>query len=426
MSVRGIVCVIILAAVCLQSQPAAQENQRWFKGNLHTHTLWSDGDDYPEMVAEWYKTNGYHFLAISDHNILLEGEKWSPVRNTAKAKLAFEKYRARFGDKVQTRTNDKGETEVRLAGLDYIKDLFEESSRFLMIPSEEISASFEKLPVHINATNLRDFIKPRTGTSVYDVMQKNIDAVIEQRERTGQPMIPHLNHPNFHYAVTAEDLMKVEGERFFEVYNGHPAVHNEGDAAHPSTERMWDIILAWRLGVLEMEPMYGIAVDDTHSYHEMSPRNANAGRGWIMVRAEELTPESIIHAMEEGDFYASTGVVLEELNRERDRLSVQVKPEPGVNYTIQFIGTLENALEKDADGKPHVDPAHIGQLLYEEKGTAATYILKGHEMYVRAKVVSTQPKANTGVEGEVERAWTQPLIPSKYLHLDRERAARRQ
>ena len=35
------------------SGPSAEA--RWFKGNLHTHSLWSDGDDYPEMIADWYK-----------------------------------------------------------------------------------------------------------------------------------------------------------------------------------------------------------------------------------------------------------------------------------------------------------------------------------------------------------------------------------
>ena len=47
----------------------------WFKGNLHTHTLWSDGDDYPEMVVDWYKGHGYNFLALSDHNVLQEGQR---------------------------------------------------------------------------------------------------------------------------------------------------------------------------------------------------------------------------------------------------------------------------------------------------------------------------------------------------------------
>ena len=51
----------------------AAAEPRWFKGNLHTHSLWSDGDDYPEMIADWYARHGYHFLALSDHNVLARG-----------------------------------------------------------------------------------------------------------------------------------------------------------------------------------------------------------------------------------------------------------------------------------------------------------------------------------------------------------------
>jgi len=48
----------------------------YWKGNLHTHSLWSDGNDYPDMIADWYKTHGYQFLALTEHNLLAEGEKW--------------------------------------------------------------------------------------------------------------------------------------------------------------------------------------------------------------------------------------------------------------------------------------------------------------------------------------------------------------
>ncbi|MDD2711180.1 MAG: PHP domain-containing protein [Verrucomicrobiae bacterium] len=42
---------------------------RWFKGNLHTHTTRSgDGEFSPQEVIEWYKSHGYDFLAITDHN----------------------------------------------------------------------------------------------------------------------------------------------------------------------------------------------------------------------------------------------------------------------------------------------------------------------------------------------------------------------
>ena len=55
-------------------------------------------------------------------------------------------------------------------------------------------------------------------------------------------MIPHINHPNFGYGISLDDMIALKGERFFEVYNGHPSVHNLGDSVHISTEEMWDRI----------------------------------------------------------------------------------------------------------------------------------------------------------------------------------------
>src|SRR5438874_1811301 len=46
----AILLISVMASQAAPSQPAP----RWWKGNLHTHTLWSDGDDYPEMVVDWY------------------------------------------------------------------------------------------------------------------------------------------------------------------------------------------------------------------------------------------------------------------------------------------------------------------------------------------------------------------------------------
>lgn len=42
--------ILLFSAACAG---AASPEPRWWKGNLHTHTLWSDGDDYPEMVVDW-------------------------------------------------------------------------------------------------------------------------------------------------------------------------------------------------------------------------------------------------------------------------------------------------------------------------------------------------------------------------------------
>src|SRR5689334_5201721 len=47
-------------------RPVFDGAPRWWKGNLHTHSLWSDGDDFPEMIADWYRRHKYHFLSMTD------------------------------------------------------------------------------------------------------------------------------------------------------------------------------------------------------------------------------------------------------------------------------------------------------------------------------------------------------------------------
>ncbi len=56
--------ILALGAVALASCATGPEGG-WLKGNLHTHSLWSDGDEYPEMIIDWYKSNGYDFVALN-------------------------------------------------------------------------------------------------------------------------------------------------------------------------------------------------------------------------------------------------------------------------------------------------------------------------------------------------------------------------
>ena len=66
---------LLLLAGCA-SVPAETGASRWWKGNLHTQSVWSDGTDYPEMIVAWYLENGYDFLALTEHDMLAEGERW--------------------------------------------------------------------------------------------------------------------------------------------------------------------------------------------------------------------------------------------------------------------------------------------------------------------------------------------------------------
>ena len=84
----------------------------------------------------------------------------------------------------------------------------------------------------------------------------------------------------------------MEHERFFEVYNGHRSVRNEGNESRPSTERMWDLANQRRLTELGLPLLYGVATDDAHNYHGNSV--SQPGRGWVMVRSDELSPDAIL------------------------------------------------------------------------------------------------------------------------------------
>ena len=381
----------------------------WWKGNLHTHSLWSDGDDFPEMAIGGYEKAGYDFVALSDHNVLAEGERFVEAD---KAVLAA--YQERFGDWVEV----AGDGRARLKTFEEYRKLFEEPGKFLLIQSEEITDVFEDKPLHVNATNVKERIEPQGGESVREVLQRNVDAVLAQRERTGELMFPHVNHPNFGWAVKVEDLVALRGEKFFEVYNGHPLVHNEGDELRPSTERMWDILLAERLSAGE-GVMYGIAVDDAHNYRALDLEHSNPFRGWVRVRAKELTARAIVEAMERGDFYGSSGVELEDVVADAEEIALHIRAEEGVQYRTLFIGTrreydrsTEEVTAGEGEGaavlRRYSDG--IGEVLAEVPGPSPAYRFQGDELYVRAKVTSTRLKKNPYHEGELEAAWVQPVV----------------
>jgi hypothetical protein len=414
---------------------------RWWKGNLHTHSLWSDGDDFPEMIAERYRTRDYHFLALTDHNVLSQGIRWMKADAIAKrgGEDVIAKYLERFG-KSWVEIRGEGESqEVRLKPFDEYRSLVEERGKFLMIPAEEISDKAEGVPVHMNASNLRDVIQPLGGATVRETIENNLRQVEEQAEKAGREILAHLNHPNFGWAVTAEDIAYAVTERYFEVYNGHPGVNQPGDEHRPSIDRLWDIANTIRLARLDAPPLYGIATDDSHHYHQKG--GSRPFRGWQMVRATHLTPEHIIRAIKAGDSYASSGVTLADVrfDRESKTLEVSIQPDEGATYTTQFIGTLRGFDETsepvlDKDGNPPVDKAgkplrvsrkysgDIGQVLATAEGLSAKYTLTGKELYVRAIVTSSLPPADPSFDGQKQQAWTQPVGWEWVLETKREPA----
>lgn len=367
----------------------------WFKGNLHTHSYWSDGDEFPEVIMDWYKSNGYQFVALSDHNTLAEGDRWITIAEDSLYQNSFRNYLNNYGSDWVNYRIDSGRIHVKLKTYLEYKDRITQGGKFLIIQSEEITELFEKKPLHLNVTNIKEKITPQGGNSVSEVLQNNINEVINQRNETGIPMIPHINHPNFGYGISLNDMISLKGERFFEVYNGHPLVHNLGDSLHLSTLQMWDLI---NISYIENNKplMYGLATDDSHHYHVKGSKWSNAGRGWIMVQADSLTAPSLISAMESGQFYATTGVILKELEFDQNRLSVEVVQEEGITYGISFIGNKK------------------GQSNTEElkfvNGSKADFELTDDIIFVRCQITSSKLQSNPIENMLYEKAWIQPIL----------------
>lgn len=321
-----LILVVHIAQVALgqEFEIPQTEGMRWFKGNTHTHTTMSDGDSSPEEVVRWYKAHGYRFLVLSDHNVFTDP-----------------------------------------------KTLFSlVDSSFLLIPGEEVTSSFQKKPVHVNGLNILRVVPPLTDSTLLGTIQKNVDAI---REVEGAP---HINHPNFGWAIDQETLLKVKNNNLLEIFNGHPLVHNYGGGGKPGMEEVWDFLLTAGMRI------YGIAVDDAHHFkEEFAPDRSNPGRGWIVVRARNLDGREIIRNLEAGLFYASTGVELENIRIEPKRMKIEIKQKRDFKYRTEFIGSG-------------------GRLLHSTEENPATFELRDEDKYVRAKV------RDSG--GFV--AWVQPVL----------------
>jgi hypothetical protein len=422
---RQLLATAIICFIFTCAPSAAETNQpaaRWWKGNIHTHSLWSDGNDFPEMIADWYVQHGYNFLALTDHNTLSAGVRWKKHSEIlAKGyKDAVEKYQARFGnDWVETKgTPGMPDYEIRLRPLAEFRKLVEKPGQFIMIQAEEISDKAEGVPVHMNATNIEEVIEPSGGKTVAETIENNLRAAEAQAKKTGKEILVHLNHPNFGYAITAEEIASVLHERFVEVYNGHPGVHHEGDATHASVAQIWDIANTLRLAKFNAPPLYCVATDDSHVYNDTE--GSRPGRGWIMVRSADLEPETLVRAIKAGNHYASSGVSLRDVRYDpaKRELRVDIEPKPGVTYKTEFIGTeigfdSKSEPRLDKDGKPFRTTrkySHdVGKVFATVEGPSPSYKLTGKELYVRAVVNSSEAPDDPSFKDQVQQAWTQPF-----------------
>lgn len=374
---------------------------RWYKGNIHTHSLWSDGDDFLEMAAIWYKSHGYHFVSFTEHNTVPEGERW--VYFPSHYNRAD--YTEKFGNWLQEYVSEK-DNLVRLHTLQEVKERLEKKDEFLLIEGMELTAPNN---VHFNLIPPPRHIDIEGGSTVDDTFTSCLKQI--DKAEFDKNVIVTINHPNWEWTLRAKHLVEAKNIKFLEVCNNCVESNNQGDSKHNSLEEMWDIANTIRL-LKNIEPLYAVASDDAHNYSSQDVLNALPGRGWIMVLARELSSEAIREAMLRGDFYASTGVSLEKLSFDGKQLYIKVTPQPGVSYKITFVGSLKETKPDQfvlASGPKCAYPESACKILSQIDDTQATYSLTGKELYVRAVVTSNRICWQYKETICWQQAWTQPV-----------------
>ena len=128
--------------------------------------------------------------------------------------------------------------------------------------------------------------------------------------------------------------------------------------------------------------VYGMATDDAHTFKEPgNPLVSGPGRGWVMVRAPRLEAGALMSALERGDFYASTGVVLDDVDATAKDLDGQgARPRACRSTASSSSAAAAGCCARSASHRPR-------------------YTFTGDEGYVRAKVIESNGRDGVGAAG---------------------------
>ena len=232
-----------------------------YRGNLHGHSTHSDGFKTPQEVIKTYQKLGYDFTCLSDH-------LWADSSFAATTICDARAYH---------------------------------SDDFITLPSAELHCLGKKFDNdglwHLVANGLPLEFEPADEN-------ETAPQLIERAQKAGAFVT--IAHPEW-YSLTSEEALSVSGADAVEVYN---------HACFLESARSSGIACADTL-LQEGKDVHLTASDDSHF------RLDDAGGGWVMVAAENLSTEAIITALKKGAFYASTGPSITSLTLEGDRLVVE-------------------------------------------------------------------------------------------------------
>lgn len=322
------------------------EEGKFYKANLHAHSTVSDGSFTPEQLKALYKAQGYSILAYTDHELLVDH---SDLNDPDFLALTATEYA--FMEKE-----------------DYVRSKTIELNLFAKDPHNTKQICYDPSYV-IHGEKWRAPIAEYVGDPFKrEYTLECIQTVIDTANKNG--FLVSLNHPS--YSMESPEFFgKLKGLFAMEIYN---YISFMMDGVYDYNPGMYENML--RRG----HNLYCIAADDCHSgYEDGEPRCDRYG-GFVMIKAPSLTYENIISAMEQGNFYASQGPLIESLYVENDEVHLHCSPAKYVamnaEHRLPFFG---------------IEIAKEGEYL-----TEVTFPLPKDQAYIRFDVIDERGRhANT-------------------------------
>lgn len=256
---------------------------RFWRGNLHTHSTRSDGVLDPAEVCRRYRAEGYDFIALTDHFVGVYGY---PITDTTPFRTAD--FTTILGAELHSGAMQNGELWHILA---------------VGLPPDF---------AHANAPDFHPHDGQETG------------AEIAGRARAAGAFVA-VAHPQWS-GMTLADARSIKAAHAVEIYNHGCAVA----ADRPDGFAIADLLLS------EGRRLTLCATDDAHF---SEPDHFG---GWVMVRAEENTPEALLAALKAGDYYSSMGPELRGLKVTED--AIEVVCSAVVTVIVQGQGSAARAV----------------------------------------------------------------------------------
>lgn len=245
----------------------------WYKGNLHCHSTVSDGALPPKEVVDLYHSNGWNFLALTEHRIYTYWQEF-------------------------------------------------DRDDFIIIPGVEISIEESERPRCYHLVGISD------GNASISHMER-LDSLLWYGPKTVQDSINSLKEKGVQVFLCHPVWSRTEFEDFkdFEDYFGIE-IYNHGCEMEDRTgfsTIYWDSLL--RRG----KKIWGLAVDDAH--HRIKDELG----GWVMVKADRLTRKDIISALLEGRFYSSTGPIIYDFGVEDGEVFIECSPVKAIHFVTYEV-----------------------------------------------------------------------------------------